>query len=63
MEYAKNRGWKVENIYSDRISGVKSSRPALDQMLMNAKRRKFDRLLVWRVDRLGRSVSHLLVVL
>jgi DNA invertase Pin-like site-specific DNA recombinase len=42
---------------------VKSSRPALDQMLTDAKKRKFDRLLVWRIDRLGRSVSHLLEVL
>jgi DNA invertase Pin-like site-specific DNA recombinase len=63
MEYAKNRGWKVAHIYSDRVSGTKTSRPALDEMLIAAKRRKFDRLLVWRVDRLGRSVSHLLVVL
>lgn len=62
-EYIKNRGWKLEQVYSDRISGVKSSRPALDQMLTDAKKRKFDRLLVWRIDRLGRSVSHLLDVL
>lgn len=62
-EYAKNRGWNVVNIYSDKVSGVKSSRPALDEMLIDAKKRKFDRLLVWRIDRLGRSVSHLLVVL
>lgn len=62
-EYAKNRGWKLERIYSDNISGVKSSRPALDAMLVDAKKRKFDRLLVWRIDRLGRSVSHLLEVL
>jgi DNA invertase Pin-like site-specific DNA recombinase len=62
-EYAKNRGWEVERVYSDRISGVKSSRPALDEMLIDAKKRKFDQLLVWRIDRLGRSVSHLLEVL
>jgi DNA invertase Pin-like site-specific DNA recombinase len=62
-DYIKNRGWKLEQAYSDRISGVKSSRPALDQMLTDAKKRKFDRLLVWRIDRLGRSVSNLLEVL
>jgi DNA invertase Pin-like site-specific DNA recombinase len=62
-EYAKNRNWKVSRIYSDRVSGVKSSRPALDEMLLDAKKRKFDRLLVWRIDRLGRSVPHLLEVL
>ena len=62
-EYVRNGGWKVERVYSDRVSGVKSSRPALDQMLTDAKKRRFDRVLVWRIDRLGRSVSHLLVVL
>jgi len=62
-DYIENRRWKLEQVYSDRISGVKSSRPALDQMLADAKKRKFDRLLVWRIDRLGRSVSHLLDVL
>lgn len=62
-EYIRNRGWKLQQVYSDRISGVKSSRPALDQMLTDAKKRKFDRLLVWRTDRLGRSVSQLLGVL
>lgn len=62
-QYGKNRNWKLERIYSDKISGVKSSRPALDAMLTDAKKRKFDRLLVWRIDRLGRSVSHLLEVL
>lgn len=62
-EYAKRRGWHIQKIYSDTISGSKSSRPALDEMLQNAKQRKFDCALVWRIDRMGRSVSHLLGVL
>ncbi len=63
LEYAKNRDWRITRIYSDKISGLKSSRPALDSMLTDAKYRRFDILLVWRIDRLGRSVSHLLAVL
>jgi|SRR5579863_8406534 len=62
-EYAKHRGWSVAQVYADKISGLKSSRPALDQLLADARKRKFDCVLVWRIDRLGRSVSHLLEVL
>jgi DNA invertase Pin-like site-specific DNA recombinase len=62
-EYTSRRGWHIHKLYSDTISGSKSSRPALDEMLKDAKQRKFDCVLVWRVDRMGRSVSHLLEVL
>src|ERR1700730_1929812 len=62
-EYPKQRNWQVTGNYADTISGVKSSRPALDQLLSDARKRKFDCVLVWRIDRLGRSVSHLLEVL
>jgi DNA invertase Pin-like site-specific DNA recombinase len=62
-EYARRRGWHIQKTYSDTISGSKSSRPALDEMLKDAKQRKFDCVLVWRIDRMGRSVSHLLEVL
>jgi len=62
-EHAKRQGWQVARVYSDVISGVKSSRPALDEMLSDARKRKFSGLVVWRIDRLGRSVTHLLQVL
>ena len=63
VEYASRRGWIVSKIYRDKISGLKNARPALDEMLADARRGKFTRTLVWRIDRLGRSVSHLLEVL
>jgi DNA invertase Pin-like site-specific DNA recombinase len=62
-QYAKRRGWAVTRVYADKISGLKSTRPALDQLLHDAKTGKFDCTLVWRIDRLGRSVTHLLEVL
>jgi DNA invertase Pin-like site-specific DNA recombinase len=62
-EYIMNRGWSLTRIYADQISGVKSTRPALNQLLSDARRRKFSCVVVWRIDRLGRSVSHLLEVL
>ncbi len=59
-EYAKNRGWEVTKIYRDKMSGAKSSRPELDELMADAKKRKMDIVLVWRFDRFARSVSHLL---
>jgi hypothetical protein len=41
------------------VSGAKDRRPALDAMLKEAKRRRFDVLVCWRLDRLGRSLKHL----
>lgn len=60
-EYAKRRGWKIVSEYVDEgISGAKASRPALDRLMAESHRRKFDAVVVWRFDRFARSVSHLL---
>ena len=45
------------------VSGAKDSRPALDTLLRDAKRRRFDVLVVWRLDRLGRNLKHLITLL
>jgi DNA invertase Pin-like site-specific DNA recombinase len=58
---AGHRGWEIVHAYEDQgISGAKGrdQRPAFDQMLKDAARRRFDILLVWSIDRLGRSVLH-----
>jgi DNA invertase Pin-like site-specific DNA recombinase len=62
-EYAKHRGWEVTRIYRDKMSGAKASRPELDELMADAKKRKMDIILVWRFDRFARSVSHLLQAL
>ena len=50
--------------YVDRgVSGSKDRRPALDQLVLDAKRRKFDALVVWRLDRFGRNLRHLILLL
>lgn len=46
-----------KNIYSDIVSGVKSERKGLDEML--GKLREGDTLIVWKMDRIARSLSHL----
>jgi DNA invertase Pin-like site-specific DNA recombinase len=62
--YAEARGWELTKEYVDRgVSGAKDRRPALDQLLADAKRRKFDVLVCWRLDRLGRSLKHLIALL
>jgi DNA invertase Pin-like site-specific DNA recombinase len=58
---AAHRGWLIVQTYEDQgISGAKGrdQRPAFDLVLKDAVRRKFDILMVWSIDRLGRSVLH-----
>src|SRR5277367_1255399 len=58
---AEHRGWLIVQTYEDQgISGAKGrdQRPAFDTMLKDAVRRRFDVLMVWSIDRLGRSVLH-----
>lgn len=63
-KYAESRGFEIVFEYSDfGISGAKDKRPALDQMLKAARQKKFDILLIWKLDRLGRNTKHLLTVL
>jgi DNA invertase Pin-like site-specific DNA recombinase len=63
-EYASRRGWMVHSEYIDLgISGAKESRPELNRMMLDAHRRGFDAILVWKLDRLGRSLKHLVVTL
>jgi DNA invertase Pin-like site-specific DNA recombinase len=62
-QIAKRRGWEVVHEYHDAgISGAKSrdARPGLDQMLKDAQRRRFDVVMAWAIDRLGRSLIDLL---
>ncbi len=60
-EYAKARGFEIVAEYVDEgVSGAKEKRPALDRLLADAHRRRFDAVLAWKLDRVGRSLSHLI---
>ena len=61
--YASARGWKATEYVDSGISGTKDRRPALDTLLSDAHRRRFDVLVVWRLDRLGRNLRHLVTLL
>jgi DNA invertase Pin-like site-specific DNA recombinase len=60
---AAARGFEIVAEYSDKISGTKAKRPGLDQLMSDARRGKFDVLMVWSFDRMARSVRHFLEVL
>ncbi len=57
-EYAARRGWEIVAEYIDAgWSGAKASRPELNRLMADARRRRFDVVLVWKLDRWGRSVA------
>lgn len=59
-EYVTRRGWGTSAEFIDSgFSGAKASRPALDRLMSAAARREFDCVLVYKIDRFGRSVLHL----
>ena len=62
-EMAKQRGLEIVREYSDVISGAKSKRPGLDQLMSDARRHRFDVVLVAAFDRIARNVRHFLEVL
>jgi DNA invertase Pin-like site-specific DNA recombinase len=59
-EYCQRRGWELADSYIDNgISGSEESRPELDRLMADARQRKLDVVLVWKLDRFGRSLKHL----
>ena len=62
-QMAQQRGYQIVEEYADRISGAKARRPGLDAMMRDARRGRFDVVLVWASDRIARSVKHFLDVL
>jgi DNA invertase Pin-like site-specific DNA recombinase len=63
-QFAAQRGYHIVEEYVDHgVSGIKVRRPALDNLLKDAHRRKFETVLVWSSDRLARSTKHFLQVL
>jgi DNA invertase Pin-like site-specific DNA recombinase len=55
-QYVQARGWTVIETFEDTMSGAKSARPGLNRLLADAAARKFDAVIVWKLDRFGRSL-------
>ena len=56
QEYAARHQWEIVEVYQDTISGTSASRPALNQLMDDARSRKLDTVLCWKLDRFGRSL-------
>jgi DNA invertase Pin-like site-specific DNA recombinase len=62
-QMAAQRGYQIVAEFTDKISGVKARRPGLDELMRDARRGRFDVVLVWASDRIARSVKHFLEIL
>lgn len=63
-ELISKRGWKIVETYTDHgISGTREKRPALDRLLRDARRRRVDVVVVWKADRLFRSLKAMVTTL
>jgi DNA invertase Pin-like site-specific DNA recombinase len=64
QDVAERHGWQVVGVFSDPgVSGTKERRPELDKMMRGVARKDFDVVAAWSVDRIGRSLQHLLAFL
>jgi len=64
LAHCQRQGWQVFKVYRDEgFSGAGADRPGLKEMLADARQGRFNLLVVWKIDRLARSISHLLEVL
>lgn len=57
------RGWTAVEYVDRGVSGAKDRRPALEELVRDARRRRFDVVICWRLDRLGRNLKHLIALL
>jgi DNA invertase Pin-like site-specific DNA recombinase len=63
QKYVQQRGWAVKRIYADVFSGSKDKRPALNELMNDCRKKEVDIVAVWKFDRFGRSLRHLVTAL
>ena len=63
QRYVAARGWEAVAFVEHGVSGAKDRRPVLDQLLADVRRRRFDAVVCWKLDRLGRNLRHLVLFL
>lgn len=61
--YCERMNYEVYKCYIDKCSGLKDSRPEFNLLLEDARLKRYDALVVWKLDRIGRSLQHLLQIL
>ena len=63
QKYCELRGWTDTEVFEDHVSGGKASRPSLDRMIKQMRSGALARCVCWKLDRLGRSLTHLALVI
>src|SRR5207249_1849569 len=61
--YVAARSWEAIEFIEHGVSGAKDRRPVLDSMLVDVRKRRFDVIVCWKLDRLGRNMRHLVTLL
>jgi DNA invertase Pin-like site-specific DNA recombinase len=61
--YCERRGWTYTEYVDNGVSGAKEKRPAFEQLMTDAKKKQFDVIVVWKLDRFSRSLQHLITTL
>jgi DNA invertase Pin-like site-specific DNA recombinase len=59
-EYVRRRGWSQHKIYRDKCTGASATRPGLDELFKDCRRRSVDVVVVWKFDRFARSLKNLI---
>lgn len=60
--YVFNKNIGIYKTYVDKVSGTKDSRPALNEMMFDMRKGLFNAIVIYKLDRLGRSLKHLLTI-
>jgi len=63
LEFCRKRGWKNLALYTETASGAKTTRPVLDNMIRDAREGKVERVIAYKLDRIGRSLVHLALII
>jgi len=61
-DFAWQQNYEIYAIYKDEITGKRDSRPELNQLMFDSRIKAFDIVIIWKIDRLGRSLQHLLKI-
>jgi len=61
-KYCFQQDFNVFKVYQDIVSGTKDSRPALNEMMFDMRKGLFDTIVIYKLDRLGRSLKHLITI-
>lgn len=63
LPYIASRGWDIRDVYEEKATGTNTRRPELQRLLADCRARKVDVVVVWKLDRMFRSLKDMIVTL